>query len=686
MKFGSIELENIFAYRGRSEIVLSDCTAEKNMVIVQGRNGHGKTSLLNAMKLLFVGTDDPNMLRVGFGEATPLTPRAFVTGQQGRWFGVFNILARAAEEPARVALTWSTDDDGACRAERIYFPLKGGTDYREQVSVVLGHRRLEGTEAKQYLQTWAPREVVPFFFFDGEQIQSLADAEVGRERAEIERLLGLYFVSHLNREIDAYGRERRKVGIPETVTAQIANAEGAERSARLAGDAAQRQRIEFEEEVADLDRSRARLEAERAALRNGLSEDERRRLEDRITLIGEERARIGYEIASTLPVEVPAIANLSLVRRGFELLEAQLDGGADADVAARIHKTAPEAVVSALSELDPSLAADAARQTAVRTAVRRALVESGLDEGRPENPLFASLSPRKLRALRDRFLVWSQTGDALVAAQAGLLQRMRQLAHDQAVLERELEESDITSEESRQRYSELTVELDGTERFLRERIGEIATLTLEEAKARKEEAQHADSVKRLYERFDHVVRQNTAYQTALRTKRALNSYKDERRREIRASVEARLQAKVSILLGPTQLVKSVRLDEQFGMTYVDEFGEPVARYSLSAGMRQLAAMSMLWALKDEAKRPLPVIIDTPLGRIDRENRDILMSDYFPEAGMPLVVLPTNSEMTEDDLAGLAGRIARRYEIRNEGSVSARIHEVKRRRQPGGSHG
>jgi DNA sulfur modification protein DndD len=686
VKFELIELENIFAYRGRSEIRLSDCTPEKNIVVVQGRNGHGKTSLLNAMKLLFVGTDDPRMLKVGFGETTALTPKAFVTGQQGRWYGVFNILARAAEEPARVALSWTSDEEEACRAERVFFPLKGGTDYKEQVTVVLGHRRLEGAEAKQYLQAWAPREVLPFFFFDGEQIQSLADAEVGRERAEIERLLGLYFVSQITREIDAYGRERRKDGIPATVTAQIAQAEGAERTARLTGDAAQRQRIEFEEEVADLDRARVRLETERSALRNGLSEEERRRLEGRITVLGEEQARLGYRIASTLPVEAPAIANLAVTRRAFDLLEVQLDGGAEAGLATRVHRTAPDAVVSALSEVDPTLVTDAQRQDVVRAAVRRGLTESGLDEGRPENPLFASLSPRKLRALRDRFLVWSQTGDAIVASQASLLQRMRQLTHDQTSLERELEESDITSEESRERYAELSIELEAAEGVIRERVGEIATLTLDETKARREQAQHADNVKRLYQKFDHVVKQNTAYQTAVRAKRALESYKDERRRQIRASVEARLQARVAILLGPTQLVKSVRLDEQFGMTYVDEIGDPVARYSLSAGMRQLAAMSMLWALKDESRRPLPVIIDTPLGRIDRENRDILMRDYFPEAGMPLIVLPTNSEMNEDDFALLAERIARRYEIRNEDNVSARIEEVTRHRLTGGGHG
>ena len=130
------------------------------------------------------------------------------------------------------------------------------------------------------------------------------------------------------------------------------------------------------------------------------------------------------------------------------------------------------------------------------------------------------------------------------------------------------------------------------------------------------------------------------------------------------------------MLGPTQLVRGVQLDNQFSVTYLDAAGDLVARHSMSAGMRQLAAMAMLWALKDEARRPLPVVIDTPLGRIDRENRSILMRDYFPNAGNPLVLLPTNTELSEDDLVQLSPRIGQRYVIRNDGGQRARIEEVR----------
>lgn len=58
MRFQSLELKDIFAYRGPSKVNLEDCTAERNIVTVQGRNGHGKISLLNAVKLLSLGVED----------------------------------------------------------------------------------------------------------------------------------------------------------------------------------------------------------------------------------------------------------------------------------------------------------------------------------------------------------------------------------------------------------------------------------------------------------------------------------------------------------------------------------------------------------------------------------------------------------------------------------------------------
>lgn len=274
MKFTRIEVENIFAYERRSSIDLTDCDDEKNIVVVRGRNGAGKTSLLNAIKLLFLGSQDEALRRVGYGGA-PISVKHFVMGQPGRWFGVFNKVARSSGAPARVALEW-TNGGRAFKAQRLFRLSASPNGFNEELEITVDGAPMKDPEL--FLQQLLPSEVVPFFFFDGEQIQSIADAELGREQGEIERLLGLSFIHDLLREIDSYARDRRRAGMPDDVRVAIIRAEGAQREAEGRAEAAGRARIVIEDEILDQEREKRRVDVERNRLRTGISESDRRRM------------------------------------------------------------------------------------------------------------------------------------------------------------------------------------------------------------------------------------------------------------------------------------------------------------------------------------------------------------------------------------------------------------------------
>jgi DNA sulfur modification protein DndD len=64
----------------------------------------------------------------------------------------------------------------------------------------------------------------------------------------------------------------------------------------------------------------------------------------------------------------------------------------------------------------------------------------------------------------------------------------------------------------------------------------------------------------------------------------------------------------------------------------------------SAGEREVFALSMLWGLAQISKRNLPVIIDTPLGRLDQSHRSSIVRSYFPQAGEQVIILSTDSEI------------------------------------------
>lgn len=90
--------------------------------------------------------------------------------------------------------------------------------------------------------------------------------------------------------------------------------------------------------------------------------------------------------------------------------------------------------------------------------------------------------------------------------------------------------------------------------------------------------------------------------------------------------------------------KIVMEADTLAIRYLSEEGKEVTQDSLSAGEQQLMVISILWALAICSKKKLPVIIDTPLSRLDSLHRTALINTYFPNAGEQTIILSTDSEI------------------------------------------
>jgi DNA sulfur modification protein DndD len=100
----------------------------------------------------------------------------------------------------------------------------------------------------------------------------------------------------------------------------------------------------------------------------------------------------------------------------------------------------------------------------------------------------------------------------------------------------------------------------------------------------------------------------------------------------------------------------------FQVTIRDDHERAIAKQELSAGEKQIYAISVLWALGKVSGRPLPMIIDTPLARLDRDHRALLGSRYFPTASHQVIILSTDTEIDSDFIPLLGSSIARSYEL------------------------
>ena len=95
------------------------------------------------------------------------------------------------------------------------------------------------------------------------------------------------------------------------------------------------------------------------------------------------------------------------------------------------------------------------------------------------------------------------------------------------------------------------------------------------------------------------------------------------------------------------LINQIHMDPAtLDFEYLNSDGVVVPKESLSAGEKQLMVISLLWSLAICSKKKLPVIIDTPLSRLDSNHRASLITTYFPQASDQTIILSTDSEIDD----------------------------------------
>ena len=124
------------------------------------------------------------------------------------------------------------------------------------------------------------------------------------------------------------------------------------------------------------------------------------------------------------------------------------------------------------------------------------------------------------------------------------------------------------------------------------------------------------------------------------------------------------------------IVATASIDPRhFTVKLTNEEGGEIEKSQLSAGEKQIYAIAMLEALARTSGRRLPVVIDTPLGRLDSHHRANLVSDYFPTASHQVILLSTDTEVDESFYRKLSPYISHAFEIHyDEQERSANVRE------------
>jgi DNA sulfur modification protein DndD len=136
-----------------------------------------------------------------------------------------------------------------------------------------------------------------------------------------------------------------------------------------------------------------------------------------------------------------------------------------------------------------------------------------------------------------------------------------------------------------------------------------------------------------------------AIAAAQRTRLVLSTFKDRLLASKAAWLSDMITAEFQSLLRKQKLIERVEVAaDTYMVRIISRGGEVLPMERLSAGERQLLAIAVLSALIRERKGLFPVVVDTPLARLDRTHRQALIQRFFAKISHQVLVLSTDEEV------------------------------------------
>jgi DNA sulfur modification protein DndD len=106
------------------------------------------------------------------------------------------------------------------------------------------------------------------------------------------------------------------------------------------------------------------------------------------------------------------------------------------------------------------------------------------------------------------------------------------------------------------------------------------------------------------------------------------------------------------------MIKDITIDDKtYEVRITDRNGHEIRKSALSAGEKEIFAVSLLWGLAQTSELKLPIIIDTPLSRLDSTHRDNIVNNYYPNAGDQVIILSTDTEVDANYYRALKPRLS-----------------------------
>jgi DNA sulfur modification protein DndD len=654
MILDELVLHNVGPFSSRQRLLLRPPNLAQPVVLIGAKNGSGKTTVLDAIQLALYGR----------------LARCSTRGDESydEFLRKSTFRGSSASRGSAIELQFTHSSQGKSHTYRIHrsWDVSAAGAVKERLEVVRDGMLDRGLTEQwaEHIEAILPVRLSPFFFFDGEKIEALADPATAPEvlRTALDALLGLDIVDRLRTDLMALERRKRAEALS---TRGYAEEIRALEKARGAAEVLQQSRAQELAAARNLqmltERAVSQLE-ERYLAEGGLLADNHEALAAELRAAKARQAEVEHQLRDLASDDLP----LCLLGDALQGVLSDAQGAVEGEEATLIAKVLSERdkwLLAALSKsgagsnvvdvIAQSLAADREKRRAVGTPAAPILLDA---EGRAiARVLLEHTMPATRESAKRLIELHAELNEEIVKCERLLAavpsdEALTQLRSERGRVRSEMEVAMASVVRAQSGYDVSQREREASESRLDALLSDKGEAVVDEAETER------------------------VLKYSVKARQRLEAFRSAATAAHLGRLEALTREAFSALHRKKDFVQDLRIDSTtMTIQLWGEGHERIDAERLSAGERQLLATAILWALGRASGRTLPVVVDTPLGRLDSDHRGQLVRKYFPNASHQVILLSTDEEVDRGQREALGGSVGREYLLEyDEGAKATKV--------------
>jgi len=649
MIIDSIDIENFGVYLGKQTVNLTPPSKNKPIILFGGQNGRGKTTFLNALQLGLYGklANCSNRGQLGYEEYLKRSIHSSADPSQGASIAIsFRYFTNGKEIKHKIIRSWSSN----------------GKTTKEGLEVFKNDKfdRVLTDQWVEFFGEFLPPKLSNLFFFDGEKIESFADLDNASKLLSIgiNSLLGVDLIEQLSKDLVLLERKKQAPNLNptdkkeieliekeikqtnqniESKRNKIGNLNNETTKTSISLDSLQEK---FSQEGGEVYEKRHELEANNNEFKKQITQLEEELIEFAkgpapLFLLGNLLDSIALQDKKeTSEANTVNLKNI-LSKRDKDIIKF-----------CKKEKVSPDII----DKLQKNLCDDVASRTP------NEFFKPYLDLNKDSRLNLSTLNDTGLSSLEKSMGAILKKYDITTELLNINKKKLSGVPGDQEIAGI-LEEIKKLKEKFEENTFKVKRKEEETSRLGRQKI--ILEKELEKKHLLSIEEKFTTEDSNLFQKKSKKVRDT------------LNVFHKEILKRHIGKIQTLILDSFNKLISKDSLIKDFIINvNDFGITLRDSGGRTISPERLSAGERQLLAVSMLWGLARASGRALPSVIDTPLGRLDSSHRKNIVEKYFPFASHQVFLLSTDEEVDREHYEKLKPWIGHSYILNFDQSTNA----------------